>query len=49
MAFGKKGKATRFDWKDKTTRPQSNRQRRKKTLLPRRGRQRRGGERSSGE
>ena len=30
MVFGKKVKATRFYWKDKTTRPQSNRQSKKK-------------------
>ena len=30
MVFGKKAKATRFDWKDKTTRPQLNQQNKKK-------------------
>ena len=35
MASGKKGKATRFDWKDKKTRSQSNQHRKKKTLKKR--------------
>ena len=45
--FGKKGKATRFEWRDKTTRPQSNRQHKKKTFLKRGGQKQRGGGRSS--
>ena len=49
MLFGKKGKATRFEWKEKTTRPQSYRQHNKKTLLQIGGRQQRGGVRSSGD